>query len=224
MGAMAEQESNPGRRGFLETLRLGWKPPRERSKTAERTTASIGAKPTNGPPATPATPPLPAKPTTGPGEKEAAATPPAPNLQERMEGLQGWMAEIERKQGRITYFGAAAALLAVVAAGAALYFAVTTPNSASKDDFDDLEAQVQTLQEEVARATADQTRLKSLNATIESLSTRLAASEQKANQNAAEIAAVKQAQAQAAQQAAATTTPAPTPAPTTPPAGNTKQP
>jgi uncharacterized protein HemX len=214
---MAEQ--GPGRPGFLETLRLGWKPPRGRSKTAERTTASIGAKTSNGTTATPATP---AKPTTGPGEKEAAATPPAPNLQERMEGLQGWMAEIERRQGRMTYFGAAAACLAVVAAGAALYFAVTTPNSASKDDFDDLEAQVETLRGEVTQATADQTRLKALNATIQSLSTRLAASEQKANQNAAEIASVKKAQAQAAQLPPVTTTPAPTPAPTTPPAGDTK--
>jgi uncharacterized protein HemX len=218
MGSMAEQESNPGRPGFLETLRLGWKPPRARSKTAEQTTASIGAKATNGTPATPATP---GAPSTGVGDKGAAATPPAPNLQERMEGLQGWMAEIERKQGRMTYFGAAAACLAVVAAGAALYFAVTAPNSASKDDFDDLEAQVQTLQEGVAQATADQTRLKALNATIQSLSTRLAASEQKANQNAAEIAAVKKAQAQAAQQPPTTTTPAPAPAPTTPPAGDT---
>jgi uncharacterized protein HemX len=217
MGAMAEQGS--GRPGFLETLRLGWKPPRERSKTAEQTTASIGAKTTNGTGASPATP---ATPSTGLGDKEAAAKPPAPNMQERMEGLQGWMAEIERKQGRMTYFGAAAACLAVVAAGAALYLAVTAPNSASKDDFDELEAQVQTLQEEVAQATTDQTRLKALNASIQSLSTRLAASEQKANQNAAEIAAVKKAQAQAAQQPAVTPTPAPTPAPTTPPAGDTK--
>jgi uncharacterized protein HemX len=219
MGSMAEKGSNPGRPGFLETLRLGWKPSRERSKPVERTTASIGAKATNGTPAAPATP---ATPSTGVADKEAAATPPAPNLQERMEGLQGWMAEIERKQGRMTYFGAAAACLAVIAAGAALYLAVTTPNSASKDDFDDLEAQVQTLQEEVAQATTDQTRLKALNTTIQSLNSRLAASEQKANQNAAEIAAVKKAQAQAAQQPAVTPTPAPTPAPTTPPAGDTK--
>jgi chromosome segregation ATPase len=154
----------------------------------------------------------------------AAKKAPEPNMQERMEGLQGWMAEIERKQGRMTYFGAAAACLAVVAAGAALYLAVTTPNSASKDDFDDLEAQVETLQEEVAQATTDQNRLKALNASIQSLNTRLAAAEQKATQQASEIAAAK-AQAQAAQQSAATATPAPTPAPTTPTTpGATKQP
>ena len=106
-----------------------------------------------------------------------------------MEGVQGWMAELERKQGRMTYFGAAATALAVLAAAAALYLAITTPNSASKDDFDDLEAQVQTLQEQINQATADQARLKALNSSIQSLDSRVAASEQKANQQASEIAA-----------------------------------
>ncbi len=99
------------------------------------------------------------------------------------------MAELERKQGRMTYFGAAATALAVLAAAAALYLAITTPNSASKDDFDDLEAQVQTLQEQINQATADQARLKALNSSIQSLDSRVAASEQKANQQASEIAA-----------------------------------
>jgi len=49
-----------------------------------------------------------AKPTEAKGVAGTKA--PEPNLQERMEGLQGWMAEIERKQGRITYFGAAGLL------------------------------------------------------------------------------------------------------------------
>ena len=33
-----------------------------------------------------------------------------------MEGLQGWMAEIERKQGRMTYFGIAGVVIAILAA------------------------------------------------------------------------------------------------------------
>src|SRR3954447_25370046 len=59
------------------------------------------------------------------GQAAAGAKTPEPNLQERMEGLQGWMAEIERKQARLTYFGALALLIAVGAAGAALYFGLT---------------------------------------------------------------------------------------------------
>ena len=39
---------------------------------------------------------------------------------ERMEGLQGWMAEIERKQERMTKFGGGAAILAVLLSGGAL--------------------------------------------------------------------------------------------------------
>ena len=89
-------------------------------------------------------------------EKAAAAKPaegakPEPNLQERIEGLQGWMAEIERKQARITYFGGLALLLALGAAGAALYFGLTThSDSATKDDLDALTKRVDSLQSQVA--------------------------------------------------------------------------
>ena len=41
-----------------------------------------------------------------------------------MEGLQGWMAEIERKQERMTYFGGARRSLAVLARPAALYLGI----------------------------------------------------------------------------------------------------
>src|SRR5918996_2537902 len=167
MDSMADEESSSRRPGFVQTLREGWKSPQRRSKTTEPPTK--GSKTTEEAAAT--------KPTNG-AETHSAATktaaaagakPPEPNLNERMEGLQGWMAEIERKQGRITFFSTVGSAIAVLAAGAALYFAITTPNSASKDDFDDLEAQVESLQEEVTQATADQARLKALNTSIQSL-------------------------------------------------------
>jgi hypothetical protein len=223
--------AEPGRPGFLETLRLGWKPSYRRpttlaseAKTAETptTTKSVAAteevtapKSSNGGEAA-----------TKPAEaKTPAAEPPKPNLDERMEGLQGWMAEIERKQRRLTLIGTVGTLAALLAAGAALYFAIATPNSASKDDFDDLETQVETLQGQVTRATTDQARLKAINSSVEALGARVTAAEQNASQQATEIAAAK-AQAQAAQQAAATATPAPAPiAPTTPTTpGTPKQP
>jgi hypothetical protein len=242
MGGMADKESSSGRLGFAQTLREGWKPPQRRSKTTEApteeqmsskasepvtktTTEAAATKSTNGAETKsaaagagaaaaekPSTTPAATEPATGPAAGPKTAD---PNLSERMEGLQGWMAEIERKQRRMTFFGAVAVALAALAAAAGLYLAITTPNSASKDDFDDLEAQVEVLQGQVTQATTDQNRLKALNASIQDLATRVAASEQKANQQASEIAAVK-AQAQAAQQAAATATPAPTPAPITP--------
>jgi hypothetical protein len=214
MGGMAEEGSSSKRPGFVQTLREGWKSPRRRSKTTEIPTES--SKTTEEAPAT--------KPTNGaeaksaPGAKPAATTtaatagskPPEPNLNERMEGLQGWMAEIERKQGRITFFSTVGTAIAVLAAGAALYFAIATPKSASKDDFDDLKSEVRALQGEVSAATQDQASLKQLRLSIQGLDARIAAAEQKGNQNAGEIATLKQQAAQAAAQAAAT--PAPTPA------------
>jgi hypothetical protein len=224
MGGMADEESSSRRPGFVQTLREGWKSPRRRSKTTEiatessRTTEEAPAtKPTNGAADTHSAATKTAAGST-PGANPAATTtaatagskPPEPNLNERMEGLQGWMAEIERKQGRITFFSTVGTAIAVLAAGAALYFAVATPNSASKDDFDDLKSEVRALQGEVSEATQDQANLKQLRLSIQGLDARIAAAEQKGNQNAGEIATLKQQAAQAAAQAAAT--PAPTPA------------
>lgn len=93
---------------------------------------------------------------------------PEPNLQERMEGLQGWMAEIERKQARITYFGGLALLLAVAAAGVALYFGLTThSDSATKDDLDALTNRVNSLQGAVSKNSKDTQN--ALNASIAQL-------------------------------------------------------
>jgi hypothetical protein len=241
MGAMAEEETRARRPGFAQILREGWKPPQRRSKTAEAPTVEAASSKTAEAPTVEATSSKateqPTKPTaeatatksTNGAETQSAATKPAaestaaeaagpkpePNLSERMEGLQGWMAEIERKQRRMTYFGAVGVALAALAAAAGLYLAITTPNSASKDDFDDLEAQVESLQEEVTQATADQARLKALNSSIQSLDARIAAGEQKAAQTASEIAALKSQVAKAAATPAPTATPTPTPPPTT---------
>src|SRR5687767_14452244 len=157
--------AEPGRPGFLETLRLGWKPSPRRptaltseAKTAETPTTEKSSAATEEVTATKSA--NGADTATKPASTESAATktaagptaaaePRKPNLDERMEGLQGWMAEIERKQRRLTLIGTVGTLAALLAAGAALYFAIATPNSASKDDFDDLETQVETLQGQV---------------------------------------------------------------------------
>jgi hypothetical protein len=98
----------------------------------------------------------------------AGAKEPEPNLQERMEGLQGWMAEIERKQARITYFGGLALLLALAGAGVALYFGLTThSDSATKDDLDALTTRVNSLQGAVSKNSKDTQN--ALNASIAQL-------------------------------------------------------
>lgn len=115
---------------------------------------------------------------------------PAANMQERMEGLQGWMAEIERKQERMTRFGGAAAILAILAAGGALALGIINQqNSATNDDVDELSEQVSGTQDAVKAATEKQ--LKDLNTTISSLDQRLATIDAQQKQNAATIATLQ---------------------------------
>ena len=104
--------------------------------------------------------------------------PPAPNMGERMEGLQGWMAEIERKQTRMAYIGAAAAAVAVLASAAALYLAITNQqDSVDKDDFSSLEQRVTDVGDSLKSSTEDQ--LQTLNGKVESIEGRLDTIEQK---------------------------------------------
>jgi ribosomal protein S15P/S13E len=127
-------------------------------------------------------------------EKPAAAKPaegakPEPNLQERIEGLQGWMAEIERKQARITYFGGLA-LLALGAAGAALYFGLTThSDSATKKDLDALTNRVNSLQGAVTKNSKDTQN--ALNASIAQLQQSIANQQKQQAQAAANIATLQ---------------------------------
>ena len=150
-------------------------PGRASRAASERSTATQPketAKPGNGAqPATAEAKPVEAKPSVAkPGVAKPAegAKTPEPNLQERMEGLQGWMAEIERKQARITYFGGLALLLALAAAGVALYFGITNnSDSATKGDLDALTNRVDALQGAVSKNSKDTQN--ALNASIAQL-------------------------------------------------------
>jgi uncharacterized protein HemX len=158
-------------------------------------------------------------------------TAPAPNMQERMEGLQGWMAEIERKQGRMTYFGAAAVLIAILAAGAALYFGITAKNDSddAMDDLDSLETKVDGLARAVNLSTKETQ--DTINNSISQLQGSIADLQKKQAKDAANISTL-QSQVQALNRAgamnqggAAVPTPAPAPAPgttTTTPGGSAK--
>jgi uncharacterized protein HemX len=123
-----------------------------------------------------------------------AATPkgtaPDPNLQERMEGLQGWMAEIERKQGRITYFGLAGLLIAILAAGAALYFGLTAKSdSATKGDLDALTKRIDSLEAAATKNSKDTQA--ALNASVTQLQTSISSLQKQQGQNSANIATLQ---------------------------------
>lgn len=174
--------------------------PGRASRTArERTTATKPIdKPKAGDGATPATKEAPAAGTTAAGAAATAtaanaaegAKAPEPNLQERIEGLQGWMAEIERKQARITYFGGLALLLALGAAGAALYFGLTTrSDSATKNDLDSLTNRVNSLQGAVTKNSKDTQ--DALNASIAQLQQSISSLQKQQAQAAANISTLQ---------------------------------
>ena len=123
-------------------------------------------------------------------EEKAAPAPPAkpkppPDTQARIDGLQGWAAEMERKQGRMTYFGAAAGVLALALAGAALYFAITAKNDTSSD-IDLLRDDVNGIQQQVEESTSKQ--IKGLNGRISSLEQQVSTLSQRSNQTESDIA------------------------------------
>ena len=134
---------------------------------------------------------------TKPAEKPAEAggsTEEAAHDNEKIDGLQGWMAEIERKQARMTYFGAVGLLIAIAAAGAALYFGITAKNdSATKDDLNQLSSKVGGLQQAVTKN--NQNTQQAINNSIAQLQISISDLQRKQAQDAANIATL-QSQAQ----------------------------
>jgi uncharacterized protein HemX len=191
----------PGRAGGRAT-----KPTASKAETKEQPKTGNGAKPAETEEAT--------KPTTA--KASAAKETPEANLQERMEGLQGWMAEIERKQGRMTYFGLAGLIIAILAAGAALYFGLTAKSdSATKGDLDSLTKRIDSLEAAAAKNSKDTQA--ALNASVAQLQQSIAAIQKQQSQDSANIATLqRQASAGALNKgAAAGTTITPTPGRTT---------
>jgi uncharacterized protein HemX len=193
--------SLPGRAGGSAT-----KPTASKAKTEEQPKDGNGATATATKEA--------AKPTA------KAATPkktPETNLQERMEGLQGWMAEIERKQGRMTYFGIAGVVIAILASGAAIYLGLTAKSeSATKDDFDELSRRIDSLEAAATKNSKDTQA--ALNSSVSQLQQSIASLQKQQSQSSANIATL-QSQATAGafgKGAAAGTAITPTPGTTTP--------
>jgi uncharacterized protein HemX len=160
---------------------------------SERTTATQpvqAEKGGNGATATATKESKPAEAKPAAAESAQGAKAPEPNLQERMEGLQGWMADIERKQARTTYFGGLALLLALAAAGVALYFGLTThSDSATKDDLDALTNRVNSLQGAVSKNSKDTQN--ALNASIAQLQQSISGLQKQQTQASATISTLQ---------------------------------
>src|SRR3954453_6554392 len=171
----------PGRGGGVR------KAPAPKAKTKEQPKDGNGAKPTAAKEtATKET----AKPATATAAAGTKAKSPDPNLQERMEGLQGWMAEIERKQGRMTYFGLVGVVIAILAAGAALYVGLTAKSdSATKGSLDGLSKRIDTLEAAAAKNSKDTQA--ALNSSVAQLQQSIAAIQKQQSQNAASITSLQ---------------------------------
>jgi uncharacterized protein HemX len=200
----------PGRAGAARSE----KPTASKAKTKEQPKTGNGTKPTEAQEAKVAKEA--AKPTPAKAGAASKGKAPDPNLQERMEGLQGWMAEIERRQGRMTYFGGAAVVIAILAAGAALYFGLTAKSdSATKSDVDALKSKVDQLSTAAAKSSKDTQQ--ALNASAAQLQASIAALQKQQAQNAAKISTLQtQVAAGAASKGAAGTTITPPTTTTTP--------
>jgi len=171
-------------------------PGRSRASVAGDETASK-AKTTEQPKTGDATKPTAAKETEKPEKltpTTAAATTEVksldPNLQERIEGLQGWLAEIERKQGRMTYFGIAGLVIAILAAGAALYFGLTAKSdSATKSNVDALSKRIDSLEAAATKNSKDTQ--EALNASVSQLQQSISSLQKTQSQNSANIATLQ---------------------------------
>ena len=181
----------PDGRPLLPRIRMPrvTRPGRASRAASEKTTQTKPMEVTKPPNGTqPATATKDATPVTA--TPAAGTKAPEPNLQERIEGLQGWMAEIERKQARLTYFGGLALLLALAAAGAALYFGLTTQSdSAKKDDLDALTKRVNSLQGAVSKNSKDTQA--ALNASIAQLQQSISGLQKQQAQAAANISTLQ---------------------------------
>jgi hypothetical protein len=139
------------------------------------------------------------------GSAKKPAAKPAPDLPARIDGLRGWLDQIERRQSRMTYIVTAGLLIAFAIAGVALYLGITANQDlVKKSDLDAVKASISKASADTeAKVTAQ---VKQVDTRIDSLQSQVTDA---------------QAAAQQAQQAAAKK-PSFSPAPVTPPTSPTQ--
>lgn len=135
---------------------------------------------------------------------------PPPDIPGQIDGLRGWVDQIERKQNRMTWIAAAGLLVALAAAGVALYFGITTHNDAATEgDLNGVRNELSTLSGEVDAANKGK---KSVGQQITALQSQVQGLESRNQQLTQQISSLRQ-QGGAASPAIPGATPtAPTPA------------
>lgn len=197
---MAESKPKSGRRSSSSSKGRSSK---TASKSASKTPAKAASKATTAKAST-------AKASGAKAGSAKGAGKPPPDIPGRIDGLRGWLDQIEHKQSRMTYFTVAGLLIALATAGVALYLGITNQqDSVKKSDLDAVSADVAKIQ---TAQTDTQAQLKSINETLASLQKRVAAAEAAAQQ------------AKAASQKSSTVLPSLTPTPTAPSTGGKTQP
>jgi hypothetical protein len=122
-----------------------------------------------------------------PAAKKAAsaakkpAAKPAPDIPARIDGLRGWLDQIERRQGRMTYITAAGLLIALACAGVALYLGVTANQDMAK------QSDLDSVKEEISKVGTDSqakvdASLKDINSRLDALTQQVSAAQQQAQQ------------------------------------------
>ncbi len=133
---------------------------------------------------------------------EAKKPAPKPDIEDRMEGVQGWMAEVERKQERSSRVGGVAVVLALLAAAGALVLGIMNKqDAATTDDVDELTEKVNALGASVAQQTEKQ--VQALNQRLATLEQQIASLTERQRKAENDIAAVEKSQSAAAAAAAA---------------------
>lgn len=107
------------------------------------------------------------KPPTG---EQPPATP--QTLDERLDGMRAWIAQVDRKLGIRTYAGAAAVVLALAAGIVGVVLAVSAKDdSATKDDVNVLRDQIESVSQEAVASTKSD--LSSLSDRLDALETKV---------------------------------------------------
>jgi cell division protein FtsB len=82
--------------------------------------------------------------------------PPRPGPQDRVDGLRGWVHQLDEQLRRRSIIGLVLLILAIGGAGAAVYLAVTAKNdSASDKQIESLQARVNQVEQEASKASSD---------------------------------------------------------------------
>ena len=118
-----------------------------------------------------------------------------------MEGVQGWMAELEKRQERTSRVGGIAVVLAILASGGALALGILNKqDAATTDDVDELTAKVNELGASVEQQTEKQ--VKGINQRLASIEQQVASLNERQRKAEADIAILKRNQNTAAANAA----------------------